>query len=47
VLTYPAVPRDQSRLRMFVTSEHTDAQLDRAADILRRAAKQFEFEKLS
>jgi len=47
VLTYPAVPRHLSRLRMFVTSEHTEEQLDRAAEILRGAAKQFEFEKLS
>lgn len=47
VLTYPAVPRNQSRLRLFVTSEHTDAQLDRAAEIISRAADRFEFRKSS
>ncbi len=45
VLTYPAVPRNHSRLRLFVTSEHTEAQLQRVADILARAADRFEFRK--
>ena len=43
VVSYPAVPKDSSRLRLFVTSEHTTEQLDRAAEILLRAADEFDF----
>lgn len=43
VLQFPAVPMGESRIRLFVTSEHSDAQLDRAADVVLRAAERFGF----
>ena len=43
VLQFPAVPMNESRIRLFVTSEHTVEQLDRAADIVIAAATQFGF----
>ncbi len=43
VLQFPAVPIGDSRIRLFVTSEHTDAQLDRAADLVLEAAERFAF----
>jgi glycine C-acetyltransferase len=43
ILQFPAVPRNESRIRMFVTSEHTREQLDRAADIVVEAAERFGF----
>jgi glycine C-acetyltransferase len=43
IMQYPAVPRDRSRMRLFVTSEHTPAQIDRAADIVLAAADRFGF----
>jgi glycine C-acetyltransferase len=44
VMQFPAVPKDASRMRLFVTSEHTTEQLDRAAEIIIRAAREFGFE---
>lgn len=38
VLQFPAVPAGEARIRLFVTSEHTTEQLDRAADIVIEAA---------
>lgn len=43
VLQFPAVPPGESRIRMFVTSEHSDEQLDRAADLILEAAEKFGF----
>jgi 7-keto-8-aminopelargonate synthetase-like enzyme len=43
VLQFPAVPVCESRVRLFVTSEHTPAQLERAADIILGAAERFGF----
>jgi 7-keto-8-aminopelargonate synthetase-like enzyme len=43
IVQYPAVPRHLSRMRLFVTSEHTAAQIDRAADIILAAADKFGF----
>ena len=43
ILQFPAVPVNESRIRLFVTSEHTVDQLDRAADIVITAARQFGF----
>ncbi|MCB9690131.1 MAG: pyridoxal phosphate-dependent aminotransferase family protein [Alphaproteobacteria bacterium] len=43
VMEFPAVPIGEARVRLFVTSEHTDDHLDRAADILVRAAHHFAF----
>ncbi len=34
-ITYPVVPRDQARLRFFITSEHTEAQMREALNITR------------
>jgi 7-keto-8-aminopelargonate synthetase-like enzyme len=43
IVQYPAVPRELSRMRLFVTSEHTEEQLARAAEILLEAADRFGF----
>jgi len=43
IVQYPAVPRHLSRMRLFVTSEHTPEQIDRAADIIITAAETFGF----
>jgi 7-keto-8-aminopelargonate synthetase-like enzyme/3-oxoacyl-(acyl-carrier-protein) synthase/acyl carrier protein len=42
-MQFPAVPKNESRMRLFVTSEHTHAQLDRAAEILVDASHKFGF----
>lgn len=43
VMSFPAVPVNEARVRLFVTSEHTEAQLARGADILRRTATELGF----
>lgn len=43
VMEFPAVPQGAARLRLFVSSEHTAEQLDRAIDIILRAADDFGF----
>lgn len=47
MMAYPSVPLNKARIRLFVTSEHTPAQLDRAAEILVQAARKFGFAKSS
>lgn len=37
--SFPVVPRGQARIRTQVTAAHTDDELDRAADVLIKAAK--------
>jgi len=43
MMVYPSVPLNRARIRMFVTSEHTQAQLDRAAQLIVEAAQKFGF----
>lgn len=43
IISFPAVAKGEARIRMFVTSEHTREQLDRAVAILLRAADKFGF----
>jgi 7-keto-8-aminopelargonate synthetase-like enzyme len=43
IMQFPAVPKDEARIRLFVTSEHTEEQLRRAARIIREAAEHFGF----
>ena len=43
VMEFPAVPKGAARLRLFVTSEHTRPQLDRAVTILMDTARHFQF----
>jgi 7-keto-8-aminopelargonate synthetase-like enzyme len=43
IMLFPAVPKNEARVRLFVTSEHTPEQLDRCAEILLEAADQFGF----
>lgn len=43
LMSFPAVPKNQSRIRLFVTSEHNQDQLDRGADIILQAAEKFGF----
>lgn len=45
VLQFPAVGIGESRMRLFVTSEHTDLQLERAAQIIETAAKDLGFSR--
>jgi glycine C-acetyltransferase len=44
VLTFPAVASGEARLRLFVTSEHTPEQIDRAAARVIEAARHFGFD---
>lgn len=37
VMSFPAVPVNEARVRLFVTSEHTEAQLARCAQIIKEA----------
>jgi glycine C-acetyltransferase len=43
LMMFPAVPKNRSRIRAFVTSEHTNEQLDKGADIILRAADKYNF----
>ena len=43
ILMFPAVNRNEGRIRLFATSEHTVEQLDRAADTIIAAARRFGF----
>jgi glycine C-acetyltransferase len=43
IIQFPAVPKNEARIRMFITSEHTHEQLKRAADIIIAAADEFDF----
>jgi len=43
LMAFPAVPKNQSRIRLFVTSEHTRDQLDQGAESIIKAAEHFGF----
>lgn len=43
LMMFPAVPKNRSRIRAFVTSEHTLEQLDKGAEVLLKAADKFGF----
>ncbi|MCF8465176.1 MAG: pyridoxal phosphate-dependent aminotransferase family protein [Flavobacteriales bacterium] len=43
IIQFPAVPKNDARIRMFVTSEHTQEQLAKAAEIVLSAADKFDF----
>jgi glycine C-acetyltransferase len=43
IIQFPAVPRNEARIRMFITSEHTHEQLQKAADVIVKAAEKFDF----
>ncbi len=43
VMGFPATPKNEARCRLFITSEHTRAELDRAAALLVEAGKTFGF----
>jgi glycine C-acetyltransferase len=43
VMSFPAVPMDEARIRLFVTSEHSSEQIGRCADIVIRAGKELGF----
>ena len=45
LMSFPAVPIDQSRIRLFVTSEHDQAQIQRCAEIVSRAGVEFGFSR--
>ena len=43
IIQFPAVPKNDARIRMFITSEHTQEQLAKAAEIILSAADKFDF----
>jgi 7-keto-8-aminopelargonate synthetase-like enzyme len=43
VMSFPAVPVNEARIRLFVTSEHNEAQIRECADIVSRAGQEFDF----
>jgi 7-keto-8-aminopelargonate synthetase-like enzyme len=43
IMQYPAVPKNEARIRMFVTSEHRHDQIHKAADVILKAAERFSF----
>lgn len=43
IIQFPAVPKNDARIRMFITSEHTEEQLAKAAEIILTAAEKFDF----
>lgn len=43
IVQFPAVPKDEARMRLFITSENTKEQLDKAALIILDTAKKFNF----
>ncbi len=43
LMSFPAVPKNQSRIRLFVTSEHNKEQIDFGAEVIIKAAKKFGF----
>ncbi|MCH8012818.1 MAG: aminotransferase class I/II-fold pyridoxal phosphate-dependent enzyme [Candidatus Marinimicrobia bacterium] len=43
LMMFPAVPKNKSRLRVFVTSEHSKEHMDKGADAILKAAKKFGF----
>jgi 7-keto-8-aminopelargonate synthetase-like enzyme len=43
IMQFPAVPKNEARIRMFATSEHTGEQIQKASDILLQAAEKFNF----
>lgn len=42
-MNFPAVPKGEARIRLFITSEHTKKQIEDAAAILIEAATKFDF----
>lgn len=45
IMMFPAVPKNEARIRLFVTSEHTTEQLDRCAELVKEAADRFGFRR--
>lgn len=43
IMQFPAVPKNEARIRMFVTSEHTKEQIEAAAKIILETAEEFQF----
>jgi 7-keto-8-aminopelargonate synthetase-like enzyme len=44
-VSFPAVPKNEARMRVFVTSEHSKEELDEATQIIFKAAEEFNFLK--
>ncbi|MEM9163310.1 MAG: aminotransferase class I/II-fold pyridoxal phosphate-dependent enzyme [Cyanobacteria bacterium P01_F01_bin.4] len=43
IMQFPATPRNEARIRLFVTSEHTPEQISQATQIILKAADKFNF----
>ena len=44
-MQYPAVPKGEARIRLFVTSKHTESNIKKASDLILSAAEKFNFKK--
>jgi 7-keto-8-aminopelargonate synthetase-like enzyme len=47
LMVFPAVRKNKGRIRLFVTSEHSKEQLEKAASIILKASVKFGFNKIS
>lgn len=45
IMQFPAVAKNEPRIRLFMSSEHSRAQIDEAVEIIFRAATKFGFER--
>jgi glycine C-acetyltransferase len=44
-MNFPAVPKGMARIRLFITSEHTKEQIEKAVEVIFKAAEKFGFSK--
>lgn len=43
MMSYPAVPRNKARIRVFISSEHSKEELKKGAEVILKAAEKFNF----
>ena len=46
VMEFPAVPVNEARVRLFVTSEHSSEHIANCVQIIGKAAEEFNFKKV-
>ena len=44
-MNFPAVPKGMARIRLFITSEHTKEQIEKAVEVIFKAAEKFGLRK--
>ncbi len=47
IVQFPAVAKNEARMRVFITSEHTRPQLDQAVEVIVKAAEKFDFNQMN